>query len=97
MHIQEIVEEIDRLIAEMAVLRGQVSALEAQSGLPGRSVRDADYFGMSADRWKMRGILSRICLEGLRNQQWARHHRQTARYHCADEFRTGQRASGRFH
>ena len=57
--IQHIVQEIDRLIAEMTTLRSQVSAL---GGLPiqsGRSVREAEYFGMWADRQDMQGLSSR--------------------------------------
>jgi hypothetical protein len=48
--IQDIVEEIDRLIAEMTVLRGQVSALGSPPVQPDRSVRETEYFGMWAER-----------------------------------------------
>ncbi len=37
-----------------------------------RSVRDAEYFGMWADREDMRGLSSREWLERLRSQQWSR-------------------------
>ena len=70
--IQDIVEEIDRLIAEMAILRSQVSALGSVPAQPDRSVREADYFGMWAEREDMRGLSSRKWLEGLRSQQWSR-------------------------
>jgi hypothetical protein len=68
--IQDIVEEIDRLIAEMTVLRSQVSALDSPSAQMERSVRDTEYFGMWAEREDMRGLSSREWLESLRSQQW---------------------------
>jgi hypothetical protein len=70
--IQDIVEEIDRLIAEMAILRSQVSVLGSVPAQAGRSVREAEYFGMWAEREDMRGLSSRKWLEGLRSQQWSR-------------------------
>jgi prefoldin subunit 5 len=70
--IQDIVDEIDRLIAEMNVLRNQVSALGASPARLDRSVREAEYFGMWAEREDMRGRSSRERLESLRSQQWVR-------------------------
>jgi hypothetical protein len=70
--IQDIVDEIDRLIAEMNVLRNQVSALGSSPARPNRSAREAEYFGMWAEREDMRGRSSREWLEALRSQQWAR-------------------------
>jgi len=70
--IQDIVEEIDRLIAEMTVLRSQVSALGSPPVRPGLSVRETEYFGMWAEREDMRGLSSREWLESLRSQQWTR-------------------------
>jgi hypothetical protein len=70
--IQDIVEEIDRLIAEMTVLRSQVSALGSPPVRPDRSVRETEYFGMWAEREDMRGLSSREWLESLRSQQWTR-------------------------
>lgn len=66
--IQQILQEIDRLIAEMAFLRSQVAALSGASATESRSVRQADYFGMWADREDMRGRSSRAWLEDLRSQ-----------------------------
>ena len=68
--IQQILQEIDRLIAEMAFLRSQVAALSNASASEGRSVRQAEYFGMWADREDMRGRSSRAWLENLRSQHW---------------------------
>ena len=68
--IQEIVEEIDRLIAEMTALRGHVSALASPQVTPDRSVREAEYFGMWAERDDMQGLSSREWLERLRSHQW---------------------------
>jgi hypothetical protein len=70
--IQHILQEIDRLIAEMNVLRRQVAALSSPLGATDRSVRQTEYFGMWADRNDMRGQSSRAWLEGLRTQQWIR-------------------------
>ncbi len=70
--IQDIVQEIDRLIAEMSILRSHVCSLSHPPVQPGRSVREADYFGMWADREDIRGLSSREWLNNLRSQQWAR-------------------------
>ncbi len=48
--IQHILQEIDRLIAEMTALRSQVAALHNPLAPQRRSVRQAEYFGMWADR-----------------------------------------------
>lgn len=64
--IQHIIQEIDRLIAEMNTLRSQVMALSSPVTPPNRSVRQAEYFGMWADREDMRGQSSRAWLEQLR-------------------------------
>jgi hypothetical protein len=48
--VGRVVQEIDRLIAEMTTLRRRVSALGSQPVRPDRSVREAEYFGMWADR-----------------------------------------------
>jgi hypothetical protein len=68
--VQQILQEIDRLIGEMAFLRSQVAALSSASASETRSVRQAEYFGMWADREDMRGRSSRAWLEGLRSQHW---------------------------
>lgn len=69
--VQHILQEIDRLIGEMAHLRSQVSALKS-STQASRSVRERDYFGMWADREDMEGQSAREWLEHLRVQQWTR-------------------------
>jgi len=70
--IEGVVQEIDRLIAEMADLRRRVAALGKPSAEARRSVREAAYFGMWADRADMSGRTSRDWLEDLRAQQWSR-------------------------
>ena len=70
--IQQIMQQLDRLIAEMTVLRRQVAALSSASLSLQPSVRQADYFGMWADREDMKGRTSREWLEELRSQQWVR-------------------------
>ena len=70
--IERIVHEMDRLIAEMGHLRNQVAALSSSPAQPGRSVREAEYFGMWADRQDMHGRSSREWLESLRARQWTR-------------------------
>jgi hypothetical protein len=70
--IQQIMQQLDRLIAEMTVLRGQVASLSETTLSPQPSVRQADYFGMWADREDMQGRTSREWLEDLRRQQWVR-------------------------
>lgn len=70
--IQDIVQEIDRLIAEMNTLRSHVSSLSNPPVQPDRSVREAEYFGMWADREDIRDLSSREWLNNLRSQQWAR-------------------------
>ena len=70
--IQQIMQRLDQLIAEMVVLRQQVVALSGGPSSSRLSVRQADYFGMWADRDDMRDRTSRAWLEDLRNQQWQR-------------------------
>ena len=68
--VEHIVQEIDRLIAEMARLRREVAALSDSSAPPDRSVREGEYFGMWADRPDMQGRSSREWLQDLRAGQW---------------------------
>ncbi len=70
--IQQIMQQLDRLIDEMTILRRQVAALSNVSMSAQPSVRQAEYFGMWADREDMRGRSSREWLEDLRSQQWMR-------------------------
>lgn len=69
--LEHIMQQIDRLIAEMTSLRGQVAALNSASVSAQSSVRQAEYFGMWADREDMAEQSSRTWLEKLRSQQWA--------------------------
>ena len=57
--IERVVQDMDRLIAEMSALRSQLAHLSHASASHSRSVRDADYFGMWADRQDMQGLSSR--------------------------------------
>ena len=68
--IQQIMQQLDRLIAEMMTLRSQVAALSSATTTDRPSIRQADYFGMWADRADMAGQSSRAWLEAIRNQQW---------------------------
>jgi len=70
--IQQIMQQLDRMIAEMTVLRRQVAALSNASVSPQPSVKQAEYFGMWADREDMQGRSSREWLEDLRSRQWIR-------------------------
>jgi hypothetical protein len=67
--VKHILQELDRLIGEMAHLRSQVSALKSSTAQASRSVREREYFGMWADREVMQGQSSREWLERLRTQQ----------------------------
>ena len=69
--VEYVVREIDRLIAEMTALRNQVAALGTPRVGPLRSVREAEYFGMWADRQETHGQTSREWLDSLRSHQWA--------------------------
>ncbi len=66
--VQQFLQEIDRLIAEMAFLCSKVAALSSASASETRSVRQAENFGMWVDREDMRGRSSRAWLEDLRSQ-----------------------------
>ena len=67
--IEQVVQQIDRLIAEMSLLREQIAALNQPAAQSERSVRDAEYFGMWADRDDMAGRSSREWLDTLRAEQ----------------------------
>lgn len=70
--IQQITQTLDRLIDEMVALRGQVAALSRAAELRSGSTRQAEYFGMWADRADLPGQTSREWLEQWRQQQWER-------------------------
>ena len=67
--IQDIIEEIDRLIADMITVRSRVAALGNPPIQSHRSVREAEYFGMWADREDMRRLSSSEWLKNPRSQQ----------------------------
>jgi hypothetical protein len=67
--IQQIMQRLDHLIAEMVVLRQQVVALSSAAPLSQISVKQTDYFGIWADRDDMQDRTSRAWLEDLRDQQ----------------------------
>ena len=68
--IQQIMQELDHLIAEMTALRRQVAVLGGASTSFQPSVRQAEYFGMWADREDMQERSSREWLEEFRRKQW---------------------------
>jgi len=71
--VQRILSDIDHLIHEILQLRYRVAALNNgnQTERSPRSVRDAEWFGMWADRNDMQDLSSREWLTQLRAQQWA--------------------------
>jgi len=73
-NVQNIISDLDKLISELAQLRGRVTALAGgnQDRQAVRSVRDAEWFGMWADREDMQGLSSRDWLRQLRTHQWGR-------------------------
>lgn len=73
-NVQRIISDIDRLIDEMSKVRRQVAALanDNHTQRSFRSIRDAEWFGMWADREDMAGLSSREWLTQLRAQQWGR-------------------------
>lgn len=70
--IEQVVQEIDRLITEMTAIRSQLERLRQSSSPQPQSVKSMGYFGMWSDRDDMRGLSSREWLNRLRNEQWAR-------------------------
>ena len=72
--VQRIVSDIDHLINEMLQVRRRITALQGDNKTEAhqRSVRDAEWFGMWADRDDMQDLSSREWLDQLRAQQWAR-------------------------
>jgi hypothetical protein len=73
-NVQRIISDIDHLIGEMSKVRRRVAALASdnQTGKSFHSVKDAEWFGMWADREDMKGLSSREWLTQLRTQQWGR-------------------------
>lgn len=71
---ERIISDLDHFISEMVQLRRRVAALigESKTGDSSGSVRDAEWFGMWADREDMQGLSSREWLSQLRAEQWGR-------------------------
>lgn len=71
-NVQRIIMDIDNLISEILQVRRRVAALaeDNQTERKLASVRDAEWFGMWADREDMQGLSSREWLMQLRAQQW---------------------------
>jgi len=66
--VQRLISDLDHLIKEMLQVRRRVAEL-AGNGQPQtslRSVREAEWFGMWADREDMQGLSSREWLTQLR-------------------------------
>jgi len=72
--VQRIVADIDHLINEMLQVRRRITALQGdnKTEVYQRSVREAEWFGMWADREDMQGLSSREWLTQQRAQQWTR-------------------------
>lgn len=73
-NVGRIVSDLDNLINEILQVRRRVAALAGgnQTERTLVSVRDAEWFGMWADREDMQGLSSREWLTQLRAQQWGR-------------------------
>ena len=72
-NVHHIISDMDKLISEILQLRRRVALLAGNGQAKSlSSVRDAEWFGMWADREDMQGLSSREWLAQLRNQQWAR-------------------------
>lgn len=69
--VQQITQEIDRLIAEMIALRQRVLSLESSTS-PAESIRNRPYFGMWSERDDFQKRTSREWLMAQRSQQWHR-------------------------
>lgn len=72
--MQRLISDLDHLIGEMLQIRRRVAALNNghQTEQTFSSVRDAEWFGMWADREDMQELSSREWLTQQRAQQWAR-------------------------
>ena len=70
-NVQRILSDLDNLIGEILQVRSRVAALadENQSGQSLASGKDAEGFGMWADREAMQGLSSREWLSRIRAQQ----------------------------
>lgn len=70
--VQHILEEIDRLIAEMTLLKSEVAILGQSSDRAKNSIREAEFFGMWADRQDLIDKSTQEWLDDLRKKQWSR-------------------------
>jgi len=66
-----IVENMDRLIADMLILRQQLLQTNKQA-TPSQAIRETEFFGMWADRDDIQGQSSRQWLTTIRAKQWRR-------------------------
>lgn len=69
--VQDILTQIDQVMEQLVRLRSQVMEILPRLSETTRSVREAEYFGMWADREDMRGLDSSEWLRRLRERQWA--------------------------
>lgn len=69
--LQDILTQIDQMMEQLTRLRMQVARLLARQSEAPRSVRQAEYFGMWANREDMHGLDSGEWLRRLRERQWA--------------------------
>lgn len=68
---RKVLQELDRLISEMSTLRIQLTRLDLPTSP--RSIRQAEYFGIWADREDLpKDSSSREWLTQWRQQQWQR-------------------------
>lgn len=72
--VQRLVADIDRLIDEMLQVRRRINSLRVDSKIESvrSSIREAEWFGMWADREDIRELSSREWLTQQRNHQWTR-------------------------
>jgi hypothetical protein len=73
-NVQRIISDLDNLVNEILQLRRRVAALASDNQIEQsvRSVREAEWFGMWADREDMQSLSSREWLTQFRAQQWGR-------------------------
>jgi len=72
--VRRIISDIDNLINEIMQVRRRIAALAGgtkDQDAPS-SVKEAEWFGMWADRQDMQGLSSREWLDRLRAEEWTR-------------------------
>jgi hypothetical protein len=68
---QDVLAQIDQMMEQLARLRAQIAGMLVRQPESTQSIREADYFGMWADREDMQGLDSSEWLRRLREKQWA--------------------------